>query len=346
MAADRPHGPKELLPLAILCVFVLLLLFRGGAEKIVFSAVLLSYILTPVVSALESRGIGRGIATFLVLGAIVGFIVMAGIFMVPTFLEQIRALQSSVTSAKASASIQEIQEGIRAYLQPLGLGNIDLFEKAGNAKRQFGERVFEFLVKDALALLVAGVAILFMMFFLMKDGRDLKKGFIELVPNRYFEFVMDLLYKMDVQLGNFLRSQFTDALVFGILSSLAMWILGVPYFLFIGAFAGLANLIPYVGPIAGVLPAFALSVLNSGTFSSGLHVIIAFIILKIIDDFLVQPFLISRGIGLHPLYVLVAILIGGGLFGILGMLLAAPAAGFLKVAFRESLVTYRKYRFS
>jgi predicted PurR-regulated permease PerM len=346
MPADRLHGPKELLPLVILCVFVLVLLFLGGAAKIVFSAVLLSYILAPVVSALESRGIGRGIATFLVLGAIIGVIVMAGIFIIPTILEQFRALQSSGTSVKASASIQQIQEGMRGYLSPFGLGDIDFIEKAGNAKRQLGEKVFEFLVKDSLGLFVAAVAIPFMMFFLVKDGRDLKKGFIELGPNRYFEFVMDLLYKMDVQLGNYLRSQFIDALVFGILSTLAMWILGVPYFLFIGAFAGLANLIPYVGPIAGALPAFVVAVLGSGSFTSGLHVIIAFIILKIIDDFLVQPFLVSRSVGLHPLFVLVSILIGGGLFGILGMLLAVPAAGFLKVAFRESLATYRMYRFS
>jgi putative permease len=344
MAADNLHAPRELFPLIALCLLLLLLLFFGGAAQIVIIAALLSYILDPVVTHIEARGISRGVASFLVLATIIGTIVVAGIVIVPLIFEQVQSLQSGESSAKAAASILQLQDAIRGLLQPIGMGDFNLIEKVEGFKRGLGEKVVEFVMSDFVELIITTVTIPFMMFFLMKDGRDLKKGFIELVPNRYFEFVMDLLYKMDTQLGNYLRSQFIDAMVFGLLSMIALWILNVPYFLFIGAFAGFANLIPYVGPLAGMLPAFVVSVMNTGSISSGVSVIIAYVILKMLDDFLVQPLLVSRGVELHPLFVLVAIMIGGGLYGILGMLLAVPAAGFLKVAFRESLVTYRKYR--
>jgi putative permease len=166
------------------------------------------------------------------------------------------------------------------------------------------------------------------------------------VPNRYFEFALDLLYKMDRQLGGFLRSQFFDAVIFGALSTVLLWALDVRYFLFIGVFAGLANLIPYVGPVAGVVPAVIVSLLETGDITKPLMVIGGYIALKLLDDVLVQPWVVSRGVNLHPMFVLLSILIGGNLFGILGMLLAVPCAGFLRVVLQESVATFRKYRFS
>jgi len=136
---------------------------------------------------------------------------------------------------------------------------------------------------------------------------------------------------MDLQLGNYLRSQFTDAVVFGVLATIALWLLGVKYFLFIGVFAGLANLIPYVGPIAGALPAVAVALFDAGDVTLALQIVLAFIILKLTDDMLVQPLLVAKGVHMHPLLVLMAIIIGGELFGMLGMLLAVPATGFAKV---------------
>ena len=129
-----------------------------------------------------------------------------------------------------------------------------------------------------------------------------------MVPNRYFEFTLDLLYKMDVQLGNDLGGQFVDALTFGVLSIIALWILGVNYFVFLGAFAGLANLIPYVGPIAGMVPAAIVAVLKSGSLGSALAVVIAFVILKLIYDFVVQPLVVALSVELHLVLVLIAII--------------------------------------
>ncbi len=336
----------ELAPLLIAAVAAIVLLFVGHAAQVVIIALLLAYILDPIVTAVEARGAPRWAATLLVmlgLGVIIG---ATAVLFIPVFAEQVRALQSGPTTQAAASAIETIQQAVRERLSFLGLDDFDLGARIHEFRRTLGEAVFEFVVNDALGIVISVVTIPFMMFFFLKDGRDMKKNIVSMVPNRYFEFVLDLLYKMDVQLGNYLRGQFVDALTFGILSIIALWILGVNYFVFLGVFAGLANLIPYVGPIAGMIPAAIVAVLGSGNLGSALTVVIAFVILKLIDDFVVQPLVLATSVELHPVLVLIAIMVGGGLFGILGMLLAVPVTGFFKVVLKEGISTYRKYRFS
>jgi predicted PurR-regulated permease PerM len=190
------------------------------------------------------------------------------------------------------------------------------------------------------------VAIPFIIFFLIKDGREMKKRVISLVPNRYFEFSLHLLHRMDLSLGNFLRGQFLDGLIFGVLATAALWLLHVDYFLFIGCFAGFANLIPYVGPIAGAVLAVMVVMVTSGNLTRVLYVLVAFTCIKLVDDSLIQPLTVAKSVKMHPLLVLLVIIIGGHFFGILGMLLAVPFTGFAKVGYEEGAKLLRKYRHS
>jgi predicted PurR-regulated permease PerM len=261
-------------------------------------------------------------------------------------IAQVQNLQSSQNAEQTSGVILRLETMIHQKFGFLGFSDLNLNEKIHALGVYLGAKAGDFLVNEGFTLVVYGVAIPFIVFFLLKDGRELKKQFISIVPNRYFEFALDLVYKMDVQLGNYLRSQFTDAVAFGVLSTLVLWFLGVKYFIFIGPFAGLANLIPYVGPVAGALPAVAVSLFETGDVTQAVQVIVAFIALKLMDDILIQPLLVAKGVNLHPLLVLIAIIVGGELFGILGMLLAVPTTGFVKVVLQESIVTLKKYRFT
>ena len=120
--------------------------------------------------------------------------------------------------------------------------------------------------------------------------------------------------------------------------------MGVQYFLFIGVFAGLANFIPYFGPIVGAALAVLVSLLNNGSIEMVFYILIAFAAVKLIDDTAVQPYVVGKSVNMHPMIILLVIIIGGKFFGILGMFLSVPAAGFIKVVLQESLVNLRKYR--
>lgn len=344
--ASGPRPSHELVPLLTALTIAVVLLFIGGAAQVVILSLLLAYILDPLATALEARGLSRTLAVVLVILVLTLLIGATAYFLVPAIMEQLGALQSGATTEQAAEAIRGIERSLKENFAFLGLEDLDLLGRIGAIKQTISERIFSFLLSDSLSLIVNAVTIPFLMFFFLKDGREMKKKLVSMVPNRYFEFTLDLLYKMDKQLGNYLRGQFVDAVAFGLMSIIALWILGVNYFVFLGVFAGLANLIPYVGPIAGVIPAAIVAVLGSGDLNSATPVIIAYFILKLLDDFVVAPSIVASSVEMHPALVLVAIMIGGELFGILGMLLAVPVAGFFKVVLQEGVSTYRKYRFN
>jgi putative permease len=345
--APPPIRPShELAPLLFAMVIALFLLFVGGAAQVVILSLLLAYILDPAATALEARGMSRTLAVVVVVLFVILVIGGTAYLLVPAIFEQMQGLQSGSTTEQAAQAIRGIEHSLQTSLGFLGMEDLDLLGRIAVIKKSIAERMFTFLLSDSLSLIVSAVTIPFLMFFFLKDGREMKKKVVSMVPNRYFEFTLDLLYKMDMQLGNYLRGQFVDAVAFGLMSIVALWILGVNYFVFLGAFAGLANLIPYVGPIAGVIPAAIVAVLGSGDLNSATPVIIAYFVLKLTDDFVVSPFIVGSSVEMHPVLILVAIMIGGELFGILGMLLAVPVAGFFKVVLKEGVSTYRKYRFN
>jgi len=329
-----------------LAFFLMMVFLVPGVVKMIIVAVLLAYIFDPIVTAIELRGLSRTASTFLFFAFVVSIVWILASFLFPVVVGQLVALQSGANAEQTAGVILRLQAVIRAKLGFLGFGDLNLAETIDHFGTYLSSRVVDFIVHEGPTLLIYGVATPFMVFFLLMDGREIKKGLISIVPNRYFEFALDLLYKMDVQLGNYLRSQFIDAMAFGVLSTIALWLLDVKYFMFIGPFAGLANLIPYVGPIAGALPAVAVSLFVLGDAAKAIQVVIAFVILKLLDDMLIQPVLVAKGVNLHPLLVLLAIIVGGEMFGVLGMLLAVPATGFTKVVLQESIVTLRKYRFT
>lgn len=198
-------------------------------------------------------------------------------------------------------------------------------------------------IPNMVSIIMAIVIIPFVAFFLLKDGREMKKLFVSHVPNRYFEMTLNVLHKIDMQLGGYLRGQFIEAFVIASLSVIALAILQVKYFTIIGIVAGLANMVPYVGPVAGAVPAIIVTLANGDDFIKLLYIVIAFAIVQLIDNILVQPLVLSRSVNLHPLIIVFAVLIGGQFFGLLGMLLAVPSAGIIKVTFMEIYNAVRKY---
>jgi hypothetical protein len=108
--------------------------------------------------------------------------------------------------------------------------------------------------------------------------------------------------------------------------------LKVRYALFIGILAGMANLIPFLGPIIGGIPAIIVSIIDTGSFSGVLPIIVAFAVIKLIDDVIVQPIVVSKSVELHPVTVIISIFAGGHVAGILGMIVAVPLVSIVKVS--------------
>ena len=190
------------------------------------------------------------------------------------------------------------------------------------------------------------VIIPFITFFLLKDGPKMKKAIIERVPNRYFEMVLNLTYKIEQQLGGYIRGQVIDAALVGILSIIALKFIGIDYYFFIGAIAGLANLIPYLGPVVGAVPAILVSLMQNPdpSLTPILWIIVAFAVIQLIDNIIISPLVVAKSVNIHPLVVIIVIFIGERLLGVLGMLIAIPVTGILNVIIRETIWSFKNYR--
>lgn len=336
---------KAIPGLIVISVIIFFLVSVIGVIKLIIIAALLAYIIDPLATLLESRGMGRTHATAIIFFSILLTAGISLIFLLPMLASEISAIQTGFSSEKSKEMILKIESLIKEEFSFFGVGNFNLTAGIHKTMVYLGDWLFSHII-DVAALITNLVIIPFMVFFLLKDGRAIKKEFLRVLPNRYFEMISSLLYKMDLQLGSYLRGQFIDAVVIGILSTIALWLLGLKYFIVIGAFTGLANLIPYLGPVAGGTLSVIASVMQRGDLSLVAPILLSFITIRMIDDVIVQPLVVARSVKMHPMLVLLAVIIGGKFFGILGMLISVPVTGFLKVVLEEGITSLRRYRLS
>jgi len=333
---------KVILFLIAFIILVAVLAAISDVVKLVIISALLAYVLDPLASFLESRGMSRTSATasiFLFFCALAG---ISSIVVLPVLYGEIKAIQSGFILEKTSLMVSSFDDFLVSNFAFLGIRDLNLLGKIQNAVAGVGDWVFSHFL-DAASVITGMVLIPVIVFFFMKDGRKFKRVFVSIIPNRYFEFTLYLIHKLNLQIGNYLRGQMLEATIVGILSILALWLIGVKYFFIIGTVAGLANLIPYLGPVTGATIAIIVSILQTGGGDKVLYIIVAFILIRLIDDVLVLPLALAKSVHIHPLMVLFSLLIGGKLFGILGMLLSVPVAGFIKVVVQESIINYRRY---
>ena len=170
--------------------------------------------------------------------------------------------------------------------------------------------------------------------YLMKDKHfflGLWRKFLYLtMPQKGNAIITETLNEINGVLSKFIRGALLDALIIAILSSVALTVMGLEAAVFIGVFAGIANIIPYFGPVIGMVPAFLMGLFTEGLWEGILAIIILFVIQQI-DANLIYPRIVGTSTGLHPLMVLLAISVFGYFGGILGMLLAVPITGIIQV---------------
>jgi len=310
---------------------------------VVIVSFLISYILDPVASYMEARGFSRTAATAIIFTVFFLLIAINVWLVLPGMFGQLFVLQKQLSSGGTDSLILAAQDFIKSTASMVDIESIDIKGKLESFLTYASDQVMAIL-SNIVSIISAVVIIPFVVFFFLRDGRNMKKLFISYIPNRYFEMMLNIMHKIDGQLGGYLRGQFTEAAVVGILGAIALLILKVKYSIIIGIFAGLANLIPYVGPVAGAVPAILVTLVNGGSTSTIIYIIIAFAIVQFIDNMIVQPIVLSKSVDLHPLIIVFAVLIGGKFFGLLGLLLAVPAAGIIKVTSSEIYYGLKKFR--
>ena len=190
---------------------------------------------------------------------------------------------------------------------------------------------------------------------LLAEYHVFRKSLVSMIPNKYFEIGLKLIFNIEKSVSSYLKGQFLSASSVAAMSIAGLIILNLAganltLIIFIGIIAGLSNLIPLIGPFVGMVPAILISFMNNiGNDASTAHmlfgvfpspffifdIILMFLVVQQIEGNLITPTLVGKSVGLHPMLVMISLLIGGTLLGPLGMLFAVPASGIIKVIVKE-----------
>lgn len=179
-------------------------------------------------------------------------------------------------------------------------------------------------------------------FFFLRDSRRIMRGLISLTPNRYFEMAVDIYDHVSWQLAHFIRGRILEALIIGIVVWMGLSLTDIRYAPILGVVAGITNLVPYIGPIVGMIPGLVIALVDLGMGGQFWWILCVYLLIAqiILDNFILIPILISRVSNLHPLLVILAIVMGGKLYGVLGMIIGVPIASIINIIILE----IRQYR--
>ena len=332
-----------LLLLALTALLALTVYTIGAIVAMFLLAMLFAFVITPAVDWLESHGLHRSLASTLMFLLSLGAFAVVVYFLSPLLYDQVLALQERVSFGEMRKSIPQLEDELLRNLSFLGVQKLGLTGKIESLVSTLFDNILN-IASGLVGLVIFVVMTLISTFFLLKDGRKLKKSLIEIVPNQFFEMSMSILHKIDWSLGAYLRGILMDAFIIGLITTFAMWLLGVPNYILIGLVAALANMVPYLGPPTAALTASTISVITLSTFAQVPLILVTFALIRLLDDSIVQPLTISQSVKLHPLTIIFTILIGAQLFGLFGMLFAVPVTGVVKVVASELYFGLKRYR--
>ena len=177
------------------------------------------------------------------------------------------------------------------------------------------------------------VTVPFVLFYMLKDGPKLLPNIKRMLPDKQADVIGDLLVKMSDTIAKYISGQVIECLFVGTFSAIGYGLVGIPYALLIGMFAGITNIIPYLGPYIGLVPAIFIAL--SMSFKEVILVIVVCVVVQQIDGNLVYPNVIGKSLDIHPLTIIMILLAAGNIAGLLGMILAIPLYAVSKV-----VVTY------
>jgi predicted PurR-regulated permease PerM len=291
----------------------------------------LAYMLNPVFTHLESRGLRRDPVVLFLYLAVLGLLALAATRVVPILLNEWDDLQ-----AAAPTYIQQSEKFLNALPKKVA------------SQVPAASKLVEKWVKDLYApaieqiqhlpgyllglfpVLSLFILVPFITFFLLVDGNKSIAGVIQACPSRYVEQVLYLMSEIDTSLGRYLRGIIVESIVVGFLALIGLFAIGLDHAVAVAFLAAVTALIPYIGAVITGSVAAAMALYQFGDFWAPLKVLALFAGVRFVDDWFIQPMISKHSVQLHPLIFLLALMISGHLFGALGLALAVPAAAVIK----------------
>ncbi len=331
----RPRADRLGL-LAILVLGSALALYRiRGVLTPFFIGIVIAYILNPLVDSLERRGAPRVAGIAIVYLFVIVLLGLVSVYLFPITIRQLETMTVDlpVQIRKVESLITDLYS--RFHRVPLPVQVRDALDSSV-------ER-WEGMLASAASEIIGGlVGVLYQLpnivlgpilaFYFARDKDQILRKLMSWIPARSREETSNLIGEMDAVISGFVRGQLLVAMIMAVMISVGLWLTGIEFAFLIGTAAGILDLIPYFGPLLGAIPALMVAVLKSPLHV--LYVVAVFAVANQIETAVLSPRIVSGYVGLHPLVVILSLLVGAYVWGLLGMIVAVPLAGVLRVLLR------------
>jgi predicted PurR-regulated permease PerM len=305
------------------------------------------FILNPVVTRLQSRGLPRAIATGLSYLGVLALIGVTVLLVYPLARDQGKQLGDDWPEIRHDLQhrLDDLAEQSqdwpikvptwREFEDEFGNGNgrhdDDTIAQRVDRVRDIGARVFHVAIIFVLAPIIA--------FYLLVDLPRLRRVMLGLIPERSEREVLIVAHRLNRAIGGFFRGQLLVALIVGVMVSIGLFAIDLPFWLLVGMVAGLFNVIPLIGPWVGAVPGVIIA-LTTRDVTTAVWVAVIMLIAQQIDNHFISPIVMQRAVKLHPAAVMLALLAGGTIGGFFGLLLAVPTTAVLKIVVGHLWHTY------
>ena len=303
-----------------------------GLIRPILLALVLAYFINPFINMLEERKIPRSVGILITYIFIIVSITIVLVYLIPELIKSVRELMEKTPEYFETGNIlfydlmiryqhSDLPEGIKNIINQ----NIDTIQNKimqilqNSVKSMIG--IFYFIFDIVLSAVIA--------YYIVKDMDKFKKGVISLIPKNIRGWVLQLANDINLVLSGFVRGQLLVSAIMTVITAIGLNIIGMKYKLILSIIAGLTNIIPYFGPILGAIPAVILALIDKPI--KVLWVLFLYFIIQEIEGDVISPKIVGNSIGLHPVAIMLAILAGGTFGGLMGMVLAVPIAGIVKV---------------
>ena len=338
--------------IGVIAVIILAAIFfytlRGVLWPFVFSF-FIAYILNPWVDFFQRRRFSRTVSVFIVFGIVVVMFIGFLLILVPqimTEVDHVREKFPQYVEVARSKLLPWFQDWLKEH-PDIQKNMQDYYEKSLKPRipalltpvlaflGSMFSGVASFIVEMLNVLLVPVLA-----FYMLSDFPRIKQRFMELFPPRHQSSVQTKIVEVDDALGGYLRGQLTVSLCLAVIYIIGLLILRVPLAIPIGIFSGLANMVPYLGIILGISISFIFSFVDNQDWHRLIWIVVVYSLAQLLEGVAIGPLIVGKRTGLHPVLIMLALVVGGTLFGFIGMLLAVPVFAMASVFIKSAYFWY------
>lgn len=326
------HNEEAVLVVVLLSVSFLVIWGMGDVLGPVLAAIIIAFLMQGMVISLKSRGLAHWASVTLATLFLMGVMVAALLFMIPSLWKQtislLRELPDMIDQGRNI--LLQLPE---AYPNFITESQVDqLIRHASAELAAFGQLLVSFSV-ESLPVLLTGllymILVPLLVFFFLKDSQQMLAWVSSILPKE--RPVMNQIFsEMNQQIANYVRGKVIEILVVGIVSYVGFTILGLNYAILLGLAVGLSVVIPYIGAVLVTIPVLLIGFFQWGWGYELLYLSIVYFVIQILDGNVLVPLLFSEAVKLHPTAIILAVLIFGGLWGFWGVFFAIPLATLVK----------------